>query len=210
MTGHMQHAKDDSEEKDRDALGTRKPDQDNAPWRTELALAAAKYYRDFLIVPLRFKLVRRLCSLDALTLKGKIFGLPKCADMSFPPGMICVSYTEYFIENERDGNQECRLQLEYNSTKEPNPLPQNGKKWWCVAVATYSRHGSDVSDQALVSIMLPSLIPSIRDSLKTYNFAVYVGTQVDRVWDDPHNRGRLLRAIHEILDPWGVELRVQR
>lgn len=212
MTGHMQHAKDDSEDKDRDLLGTRKPDQDNAPWRTELALAATKYYRDFIIVPLRYKLTRRLCGVDELPPNLHIFSLAKCGEhtVPFPSDMHCVSYTDYFIENERDGNQECRLQLLYNGTKEPEPLPSNGKPWWCIAVATYSRHGSDVSDQALVSIMLPSLLPSIRESLSKFNFAVYVGTQVDKVWDDPHNRGRLLHAIHELLDPWGIELRVHR
>ncbi len=58
--------------------------------------------------------------------------------------------------------------------------------------------------------MLPSLIPSIKESLDSFNFAVYVGTQVDKVWDDPHNRQRLLTAMHDILDPSGVLLRVHR
>ena len=36
MNGHMQHARDGTDEKEDDGMGTSVPDQDNAPWRTQL------------------------------------------------------------------------------------------------------------------------------------------------------------------------------
>ena len=35
--------------------------------------------------------------------------------------------------------------LKYNHTKDANPLPSSSKPYWCIAVATYSRQGNDVS-----------------------------------------------------------------
>jgi hypothetical protein len=75
------------------------------------------------------------------------------------------------------------------------------KPLWCLCIATYAKAGHPIEDQALLSVTLPSLIETITPSMDNYSFALYLGTQVDEVWDSPTQRSEILSRVHALTDP---------
>jgi hypothetical protein len=57
-----------------------------------------------------------------------------------------------------------------------------------MAIATYCKEKLPPDRHPLLSVFMPSFINSIQSALDRYRFAIYLGTQVDLVWDDPELR----------------------
>jgi hypothetical protein len=126
----------------------------------------------YIVVPLDYRLIRRLCNFNATT-------------MDWAP----------FFRQSRSEAGRCFLQLRsYWPAPSSPPPPRSKLRLWCICIASYAKRGVAPGDQSIVSVFLRPFLASIAGSRARFDFAVYIGTQVDRVWDDP---GEELRSTLE-------------
>lgn len=57
------------------------------------------------------------------------------------------------------------------------------KKSWCMLIATYVAQNISFVRTPLLEVFLPSFLASIQSSLDRFAFSIYLGTQLDPVWD---------------------------
>lgn len=95
---------------------------------------------------------------------------------------------DYFNQDKSECT--CFLSLRYEPIvktarviKAARAAVNHTKKSWCMLIATYVAQNISFARTPLLEVFLPSFIASIQSSLDQFEFSVYLGTQLDPVWD---------------------------
>lgn len=153
------------------------------------------------ILPLTHHLQRRICALDRALLVN-------CSS----PVRLCPYLQPYFELHAQDRIEGgCVLRMR-DLQPVPDPVPQNNKSVWCMLIATYNPAPvpGNPLHIPLMQQFLPAWLASIKSSLTRYTFMLYVGSQVDGLWDDPAAKTVLLRHLQQQFEGLDIHVRYHR
>lgn len=157
------------------------------------------------VIPLQYHLSKRLCALNVSRI------IHEC---TAPDPGLCPYLQPYFTVPaiaSREGS--CAASMRpHVAASDPLPAPSddtNPCPFWCMLVATYNPGLKDPLQIPLLTQFLPAFLKSIAADTVHLRFALYIGTQVDPIWDDPWAKG-VIQGRLRANELRGILIRIHR